>query len=228
MAAKPDSNDDLLNVPISDDCIRDAAADHPVTTKQVREALHELQTALESDLNVLYERAWMGGSAQTHLYDTDHGVFFAMTPHHLMQYLDDVDIDVLRAASDAHENQARLFGFTVDRPTSYADKLKADYQPVFVKYPDRWLDALYHARLRMMNLLYHELTPAEALDYWALEEGVGSLSGNQARDRWRTARDVDREAVRKTRRQAEEKLGDVDRQPYYEEQDIETIEVDTR
>lgn len=228
MVVGPNQNNDSLDVPIKNDCIRDAAADHPVTTKQVRNVLRELQTALESKLNSLYEDAWIWGGAQTHLYDTEDGVFFAMTSHHLMQLLDDVDKDAFRAACVAHEYQAQLLGFTVDRPTSYADNLKSDYQPVFVRYPDHWLDALHHARQRMMYLLHHDLTPAEALDFWALEHGMGCLSGDQARRRWHVARDVDREAVRKTRRQAKEKLRDVDRQPYYKEQDIETIEVDTR
>lgn len=79
----------------------------------------------------------------------------------------------------------------------------------------------------MKYLLHHGLTPAEALDYWALKFGPGRLQTSRDRDSWHAARDVDREATYKTVRQAKKKLGDESRKLYYEEQNIEVKKVES-
>lgn len=228
MVQKPDLGDESFAVPIADDCIRDAAADHPVTYDQVYEALELIQQDLAGKLNQLYEEAWTDGGAQNHLADASDGVWFALIPFDVWEPInDEVDEGVFMAAMDAHERMAAdRFRFEIDRPTSYAAKLEQDYRAFFIAFPEAWRSALYHARVRMKHLLHHGLTPAEALDYWALEAGPGRLQTNRAGDGWYAARGVDREAVNKTVRQAREKLGDEDCRPYYPEQVIRTAKVE--
>ena len=100
------------------------------------------------------------------------------------------------------------------------------FYPFYILYPENWKRGLCHARVRMMSLLNHGMTPVEALDYWALKSGFGWLQSNQAQNRWRAARDVAREATNKTIWQAREKFGDEDAWPYYPEQNSETRSVE--
>lgn len=224
------STDNSLDNPLAEDTTKDAAAEYPVTYEQLDQALAKVQEILVDHINEFYESAWISGGEQNHLADSPEGVFFAFTPTGFANRGEilnlDLDDDVFDAVCQAHQNEAAIWEFDVDRPTSYADTYVDDFQPFYIEYPENWLNALYHARIRMMYLLQHEMTPAEALDYWALEFGKATLSSNQNQDRWRASRRVDREAVSKTRRQAREKMKDPDRQPYYKEQDIEIVEVD--
>lgn len=227
MASDADEDDESFTAPLPEDCIRDAAAEHAVTVDDVTAAVQQLQDALVDEINDLYERAWLRGGPQIHLGDMPEGVFFAIIPHDIRDAFDeDISAELLAAVIDAHTNLAAIWGFDVDRPTQYADKLKSDYRPVYIEYPPSWLDALYHARARMMYLLRHELTPAEALDYWALKAGQGSLSNNQNQEKWRASRGVDHEATYKTIRQAREKMEMSENRPYYEKQDITLAQVD--
>lgn len=216
--------------PLREDCTRDAAADHPVTYDQLDHALGQIQHALEPQLNSFYEEAWLQGGEQNHLVDTPDGVFFGFTPTMLYNREEisdlDLDKDTFKTVRDAHQNQAEIWGFDVDRPTSYADTYVDDFYPFYIQYPDNWLEAQYHATLRMKRLLTYNLTPAEALDFWALEDGTASLDTNREQQRWHGIRDVGREAVNKTLRQARDKLTDPDNQPYHEKQDIKTTEID--
>lgn len=227
MTSDTNDGDESFTTPLAPDSIRDAAAEYPVTADAVAAAVTELQESLAGKLNQLYEHAWLKGGPQNFLTETPEGPFFAMLAHDVADEFDrDTDPDLINAVVAAHQNEAAIWGFDVDRPTAYADAYTTDFCPVFVEFPDYWKAAQYHARIRMMYLLHHDLTPAEALDYWALKQGHGSLSTNQNQSKWRAARDVDHEATYKTIRQAKEKLDDPDNQPYYEEQDIDIIKVD--
>lgn len=223
------SNDSLPN-PITEDATKDAAAEYPVTYEQVDRALAQVQDVLEDYLNEFYVNAWISSGEQNHLVDSPEGVFFGFTPTGFAnkEYIRklDLDDDVFDAVCQAHQNMAAVWGFDVDRPTSYANTYVDDFQPFYIRYPENWQSALYHARIQVMYLLQHEMTPAEALDYWALDFGQGSLSGSQNEERWYASRGVGREAVSKTRRQAREKMQDPEKRPYYEEQDIEVTEID--
>ena len=225
MVENGNSTNNSLGVPVSEESVRKAASDVPVTSDQISEALAEVQDVLSDEINEFYHKAWIGGGAENHLFDMDHGVFFAFVPSRLYRrYFETSDIDwsLFLAASIAHELEARKFGFTVDRPTTFADNLKgdSDYAPFFIQYPEGWRKAKKNVRLQLEFLLHHGMTPAEALDYWALEFSNISEGG------WHAARDVDREATYKTVRQAKEKLGDESRKPYHKKQDIRTIEVE--
>ena len=133
---------------------------------------------------------------------------------------------MFKAAIEAHQNQAAVFKFDVDRPTAYSDKLVDDYHPVFIAYPEGWRNALYHSRQRVLYLLSHDLTPTEALDYWALEFGTATFDTTPDTERWRAHRGVDQEAINKSKRQAQDKMGDENHQPFYPEQDIETTQIE--
>jgi len=227
MASDTESDNESFSAPLPEDCVRDAAAEYPVTADDVADALSTLQENLGGKLNSLYERAWLEGGPQTFLTEIPEGPFFALTPHDVRDEFDrDVDADLVNAVVAAHKNMAALWGFDVDRPTAYADTIKSDYCPIFVAYPDNWKDAQYHARVRMMNLLHHDFTPAEALDYWALKSGHSSLSTTMNQEKWHASRGVDYDATNKTIRQAKEKLDNPQKQPYYEKQNINITEAD--
>lgn len=226
MASEPEEGNETSSVPLTEESIRDAAADYPVTVDDVKEAVVHLQEKLEGQLNSLYERAWLEGGPQTLLTETPEGPFFAMTAHDVADEFErGTDADLINAVVSAHQNSAAIWGFDVDRPTAYSNTYETDFSPIFVEFPGNWKRAQYHARVRMMYLLHHDLTPAEALDFWGLKSGHGSLSTNQNESKWRASRDVDHEATYKTIRQAKEKLGDPEKQPYYEKQNIEITEV---
>lgn len=224
-----ESNDSLLN-PITEDATKDAAAEYPVTYEQLDRALAQVQDVLVERLDKFYVDAWISSGEQNHLANSPEGVFFGFTPTGFAnkEYIINLDLsdEVFDAVCQAHRNMAAVWGFDVDRPTSYANTYVDDFQPFYITYPENWLSALFHARIQVMYLLQHEMTPAEALDYWALDFGKGSLTSNKNQDRWYASRGVGREAVSKTRRQAREKMEDSEKQPYYEEQNIEIAELD--
>lgn len=225
MAENRETANVSLGVPISEENVRQAASDFPVTFDQVSDALVEIQGVLSEEINEFYHEAWIGGGAENHLFDMDHGVFFAFVPSRLYRrYFEtsDMDWELFHTASIAHEYEARRFEFTVDRPTNFANNLKgdSDFAPFFIRYPGGWRRAKQNAMLQLEFLLHHGMTLGEALDYWALEFSNVDSSG------WHAARDVDREATYKTVRQAKEKLGDESRKPYHEKQDIRTVKVD--
>ncbi|MFC6720877.1 hypothetical protein ACFQGT_00330 [Natrialbaceae archaeon GCM10025810] len=228
--ADDDIPDDSLTNPLTESATRDAASEYAITFDELDTALAQLQGVLETKLNELYESAWLHGGPQNHLVNDTEGVFFAFVPPQLYR-MDgvrqlDLDTETFNAITEAHQNQAAIWKFDVDRPTNYANTFTHDFFPYFIRYPENWRDALYHARLEMMHLLRHDLTPAEALDYWAMHFGPSPLKSNQSRDRWHAYRDVDREATYKTVRQAKEKLADEDHQPHYEEQDIRVTDIE--
>jgi len=230
MASNPEKSDEKSANPLRGDCTREAAADHAITVDQLSHALGQIQHALEPHINTYYEEAWLQGGEQNHLLDTPEGIFFGFTTTGLYNKKEisilDIGKDTFKAVRDAHQNQAEVWGFDIDRPTSYADTYVDDFYPFYIQYPDNWLDAQYHARLRMKQLLSYNLTPAEALDYWALEDGAASLDTNSERQRWHSIRGVGREAINKTLRQARNKLNDPDNQPYHEKQDIQITEIE--
>lgn len=230
MTEKTETGNESLENPLAERSTTEAASNHPVTKQQLEKALTQLQSVLETQINKYYDQAWLGGGAQNHLYDTPDGIFFAFSPTWLYneEHVQELGFDkeMFNAVIDAHRNQASIWGFDVDRPTTYGNNLVDDYSPFYIAYPENWLEAQYHARLRMMRLLQYHLTPAEALDYWALKDSTASLSSNSDRDRWHAFRGVDREAVNKTLRQAEDKLEKAENHPYDEKQEIQTKEVE--
>ena len=231
MGREDTNTDDAFQLPIAEEDVRKAASDYPVTFGQVSEVLVDLQNALADDLNSLYEKAWIGGGADNHLFEMEHGVWFALVPPRLYtRYFepDEIDDDAFLAACLAHEYNTERLGEALVTPTPYANTLKGDldYSPFFIEFPTGWKMGLQHSRLEMRYLLHHGMTPAEAIDYWALEFGVSRLSTPQAQDSWRAARDVDREAINKTLRQAKEKRNDESRKPRHKEQNIQVAPID--
>lgn len=229
MAESENPNESSKN-PLAESATRDAAAEFSVTVDELDDALGRLQAVLEDNLNKYYEKAWLRGGPQNHLYNMDdNGVFFAFSPRELYSDVGsklDIGTEMFNAITEAHQNEAAIWGFDVDRPTSYANTYTHDFFPYYIQYPEQWKAALFHARMHMVYLLRHGMTPTEALDYWALDSGPGALSTNENVDSWHAARDVDREATYKTRRQAKDKLNDEDAQPYYQKQNIDTAEIE--
>jgi hypothetical protein len=216
------------DTPLTTEIVRDAAADTRVTTDELNDALHTVQEHHLDNIYSLHESAWLHGGAQDHLFDTPDGVFFAMPPFDLLEPLRDADGELQRAVCTAHKLYAQHWGFEVDTPTAYESSLKNDYQPVFIRYPEIWTTALSVARLRVQYLLSHDLTAAQALDYWGTESGHPNINSSVDLERWLSCRDVGREAVRKNVREASENLGDEDHQPYHPDQEIEVREVTDR
>jgi hypothetical protein len=95
---------------------------------------------------------------------------------------------------------------TLAVPGAIARYHKSDlWYPIHVPYPDEWQNGEWHSFQRFQELVSrYELSPAEALDYWAVERN------NEDALSWGGKRNVQPEAVRKNIRQAKEKLNDED------------------
>lgn len=90
-----------------------------------------------------------------------------------------------------------------------------------IAYPDRWLDGKWQPFQRFQELVARcEMSPAEALDYWAVHHAnVDSID-------WAANRDVDPEAVRKNIRQAKAKLNDENLEATHEAETFNVVRTD--
>jgi hypothetical protein len=218
---------------VKDQYLTEVAAESAFTREELATAAEVVEQTLQDRLLRHYERAQLRGGTDYWLLrieqGNDPGVWLAFTIQELKQELREPDYDVesgqLSAVAIAYLEQFQAMGYTVGVPGSIARSIKDPvFYPIYVGYPEGWKDGEYNTLQRFQRLLARfDLSPAEALDYWAMERM------NKTANDWSSVRGVDPEAVRKNVRQAEEKiqtLRDDDTERPYETNRLRVVDLE--
>lgn len=187
--------------------LKEAASKTKYTIDELEETAEHLENAIQSRFHEHFERCRLDSGNDYWLYqDGKYTVWLAFNEFELQDEMRRADIEFepgrLAAVASAHLHKFQSSGITIAVPgpvaRSYRDPF---FYPIHVRYPEGWDDGEWHAFNRLKELVWrYDMTPAEALDYWAVER--------MSRDsiEWGGSRGVQPEAVRKNVRQAKEKL----------------------
>lgn len=177
---------------------------------ELSELAEEVNRAYRENLNSHFKAARLQSGRNYWILEDSHGVWLAQTAYDVGKQLRDADIEyhaaMLSELLEAYLYNFQLDGLTVKIPGAVARSIDNPlFVPVYVDFPDGWDTGQFYTLQRFSELIWrYELTPAEALDYWAVKRMDTDTH------RWAGRRDVGAEAIRKNIRQAEEKLSDDD------------------
>lgn len=196
---------------VTDRYLTEAAADFGHSRSELREVAEILEAAIQSNLTDHFESCRLSRGRDYWILEQSDGVWLAFTEHDLKEELQSADADVafekVRTVAWAYLLQFQARDLTIAIPGSVARHLEDPFfYPIFVTWPDGWEAGVEYTRQQFTELLnYYKFTPAEALDYWAVNE-----IGYEPYE-WAGIRNVQAEAIRKNVRQAHDKLNDDER-----------------
>lgn len=195
---------------LKEEYLTEVAAEFEWTRDQLASTASKVEKALQERLPKHYENSHLHGGRDHWLMTVEQGVspgvYLGFNKRELARELREAGYEAepgqVGAVAIAHLDQFQDMGFTVGVPGAIARQISDPvFYPVFVEYPEGWQNGEYHSLQRFQHLLGNfGLTPAEALDYWAMQR-----MGKDAND-WAGVRGVDPAAVRKNSRQAREKM----------------------
>lgn len=198
----------IVSTPVREDDIENAAARGELSPDEIEQALDQVQEAAEDDVGDLFESAFHTNDKITtpavvicH-HPAEHLIFGANTEYldHVSDEADLTDVEA-QAVQDAFYSYAEYrseSGFGVNRETVAKNRNNL----LVIEKPDGWGTAQLVAIWEFGSLCSVGLTPAEALDYWVIEQQ------DWTPNTWSESRRVGPEAIRKNCRQAREKLND--------------------
>lgn len=185
-----------------------AADKNDFSLSDIKEADEKIQSAIQSRLNRHWKQSRLRGGEDYWLFEDDHGVWLVFSEYEIYEELREAKIEcdnrLVQVVALGHLEEFQQTGCTIAVPGGIARYHKSNnWYPIYVPFPEEWQNGEWHSFQRMHELVCrYELSPAEALDFWAVERhGEDAIS-------WGGKRDVQAEAVRKNVRQAEEKLND--------------------
>jgi len=194
---------------ISDSIVTEVAAESEYPIEDLERAIMDVNDALQSRFTYHYKEAKLRrGTDHLAMRLGDSDFWFALTFRDVIGEVRRADLDIERKllfhVADAHLADFQDSGFTLSIPLKLARRRKDPmYYPIHVDPPQEWSEVRYHTFQQLREFTSrHEMTAAEALDFWISEEA--NVSNNE----WAAYRGVDPEAVRKNIRQAKEKYGD--------------------
>jgi len=203
-----------------------AAENNDFTLSDLKETEEKLQSAIQSRLNKHWKRSRLKSGEDYWLLEGNHGVWLAFNDYELHEELRETktecDSHLVKAVAFAHLEGFQERGTTIAVPGGLARYHKSNFwYPIYVPFPDEWRNGEWHSLQRLQELVSrYELSPAEALDYWAVERH------NEDAVRWGGKRNVQPEAVRKNIRQAKEKLNDEDLGAAHETERFQIVPTD--
>ena len=196
---------------LNEEYLTDAAANSEYTVEELSSTSADLERAIQSKLGKHFERCHLQGGRNywlKELRSESPGAWLAFTAHELADEMREAgiefDYDQLKLVADVHRERFQRNGVTLKVPGPVARSKKSSvHYPIYVEFPPGWYqgESLTFQRFHEMVSRY-EMSPAEALDIWAVE-----LMRQSAHD-WAAKRGVQAEAVRKNIRQAREKRQD--------------------
>jgi len=208
----------MLGVYLTDSVLQKYAAKTEHTADDLADLAEKIEQAVQSRFLDHFESARLRGGANYWLLDgPGNGAWLAFNSYGIVDELNRADAEygaeLLTPVCVAYLQEFQSWGATVAIPGPLTRSNKDPYfLPIYVPYPDDWDVAQSYTYFRFRELVsQYEMSPAEALDYWAV------TSTNNAAREWAGIRNVEPESVRKNVRQAKEKLGDDDLGGYPEE-----------
>lgn len=206
--------------------IEETAEDSDYSVEEISDAIQTIHDAIRSNLHDHYERCWLSGGMDYHLYELDDQVWFAMGDHEIRDDLRKADMDLefglQVTASEAFRDEFQVNGKTISMYRNIVER-RSDpmLYPVATTKSEGWQEGEFHAYQTLKALVNRpQMSPAEALDYWVVEHlGTGQSE-------WAGARRVGEEAVRKNVRQAREKISEKGLGSGYDVNDIRVVDAE--
>ena len=192
---------------IGDSAVKTAASETSLNTTEVESVLNEFQGGLEDEFYSEMKNNFVpGGSEEFLVKGLNGGYWFAIYATKFRSIIGrEMSDDERLAIAIAHETEFQNQGLAMEIPQTYVNSHDVEWLiPVMVASSDefhRGVDASYFHLLRLVS---YDLTPAEALDYFVVEDGGWD------KETWIARRGVGREAVNKNLRAAREKLDQSD------------------
>ena len=187
--------------------LEDVAANTEYTLDELTEVSENLVSVLQLNLADHYERTKLQNGRDNWLMEYDReGVWLAFTRGELLKMLrgagHDPDPELVYAVGFASLLYFQDNGRTLKIPGVISRSLKDPFfVPIYVPYSGQFLEGMEYALYQLQRyLMRYQLSPAEALDYWATQRMGMDMTA------WARRRKVGTEAVRKNVRQAREKL----------------------
>lgn len=212
--------------PVAGEYLKEAAARSEYTEEELRETAAKLEQAIQSRLHEHFRNCRLRAGENYWILEWEDTVWLALNEFEINQEIREAgyneDPAKLELVAQAHLEQFQSNGITIAIPgpvrRHYEDPL---FYPIGVSYPEEWQDGFWHTFQRFQELVSrYDHSPAEALDYWAVEKR------NESAADWAVKRGVQPEAVRKNVRQAKEKLGDSERGASPPEAKLRTVKLD--
>lgn len=205
--------------------LKEIAAESELTIGELSETADKLEEAIQSRLLKHFKRCHLEAGRSYWILDRPNGAWLAFNEFQLHDEMKRADIEFdpgkLKSVASAHLDAFQAKDITIAVPGPVARSLKDPFFfPIFVEYPDGWDEGQIHSRQQLQELVSrYDCSPAEALDYWAVEEMYEDTVS------WGGKRNVKPEAVRKNVRQAKEKLKDDDLGATHEDADIRPVRI---
>lgn len=209
------------------------AAQYTAWTKsELVEVADALQYALQSRFTHYYESSKLSGGSDHWLVNERMGTeaaWLAFTESEIVNdtsvrenVLSEYDREALNIVLAANLLTFQELDYTIEIPGTVARQVTDPfYYAIWVPYPESWHDAQYHTFQQFQKYINrYEMSTAEALDYWVTEIADQSLN------RWAASRGVGEEAVRKNRRQAQEKLSNDELGATHSNGDIQAVPIE--
>lgn len=209
--------------------LTEAAAESTYTREELSQTDQRLEQAIQSRIHYHFKRCRLRRGPNYWLLEDsrgDPGFWLALNKYDLTEEMREADYDydsgrlftVAYAYLEAFQSDGRTIAVPGTVGRSYDDPF---FFPIHVRYPETWRDGEWHTLQRFQECVSrYEMSPAEALDYWAVER-----MGEQPAD-WAGKRDVQPEAVRKNVRQARQKRQDDELGSTHENGDIHPVAVE--
>lgn len=188
---------------IADSAIRTAASETEVTVDELNELLDDFQDGLEDKFYDWMKFHFVPGGSEEYLVEgIKDGYWFGLDLTEFKPLFDaDVTSEERVAVAMAHETEFHEQGMAMEIPQSWANHRDLDqYVPVMIASTDGFERGLQASVFHLMRLVSYDMTPAEALDYYVIEDL------DWKKEEWIGYRGVGREAINKNLRSARDKL----------------------
>lgn len=192
---------------IGESAVRTAASETEFTVGELNELLDDFQESLEGEFYDLMRFNFVpGGSEEFLIRGLKDGYWFGMHVSELAPLFDtEVSTEERVAIAYAHEVEFRNQGMAIEIPQSWANHRNIeDYVPVMVASTGEFERGFQASIFHLMRLVSYDMTPAEALDYYVVEDREWD------KEEWIARRGVGREAINKNLRSARDKLDQED------------------
>lgn len=184
------------------------AAECGYSETELSQLAEKVNEAFQANLNEHFKRSRLESGRDYWILEDSRGVWLARSRYDVRKQLRDEDYDcdleMLDELLEAYIYDFQLLDMTLKIPGTVARSLEDPlFVPIYIDFPEGWDTGQFYTLQRFSELIWrYELTPSEALDYWAVKR---MKTDSQ---KWAGRRDVSPEAIRKNIRQAEEKLSD--------------------
>lgn len=193
---------------VRDSIIAETAEASGYSVEEVRRAVRVIHDAVRENLHEHYKRCWLEGGLDYHLFEVDDEVWFAMGRAEVADDLRSVDkeldLQLQAVGASAYQAQFQSNGDTISLYRNIVEQRENPMlYPIGTTKSEEWQRGEYHVMQVLQAFVNRaEMSPAEALDYWATEHRHNPPS------EWAGSRRVGVEAIQKNQRQAEEKLAE--------------------